>query len=84
MSTKHAYSRDMIISQLSNGSKSFFVYNAINSVSIVYEAAMNTINGAPCLMTEYKYDTVTRLVLASRETVVEWDENWDFEAVVGV
>ena len=72
---------DLIRSGLLAGVMTYSVYDSANRLIEYYEAATDIEHGEPCLKSEYKYVGSTNIVLATRETVAQWDSAWDFDTL---
>ena len=75
-----ALTRDSIRSALSSGVKTYAVYNLSHNLTHYYEAQVDASSGEACLLTRYKYVVDTSMVERTIETIVAWDDAWNFEA----
>lgn len=69
---------DFIKPHLKEAIKTHAVYDGNDRLIEFYEAVVDAIDGAPCLLTEYTYITPTSgLVENSKESISAWDAAWD-------
>jgi hypothetical protein len=57
--------------------KVFRVYDGSDRCIESYEALANTVNGGPCLKTEYTYIGATTNVEKLKESTATWSSAWD-------
>ncbi len=57
--------------------KQYIVYDGSSRMEYVYEARANTLDGEPCMKTQYAYDGGSTRIVKMLETVAEWDSAYD-------
>ena len=66
---------------MQRGLQTFSIYDAESRLESFYEAPTNAKHGAPAFLTQYKYNLLTSVIIATKETVSVWDSSYDFDAL---
>ena len=69
--------RDFITSNMAEGVKQHFAYDASNRLEYTYEAPTSWGDGKPCLRTQYTYDGTSSRITGMAETLSIWQATWD-------
>ena len=64
---------------MTRGIQSFSVYDLLSRLIAFYETSVGSKTGDPAMVTEYKYDGNTSVIVATKESVTVWDSSYDFD-----
>ncbi len=68
---------NMVRTALTEGMKTYSVYDPSGRLIEFYEAATDAADGNNCLLTTYEYDGVSSRVLKTKESIAQWDASYD-------
>lgn len=71
----------VINTAMKQGIQTYSIYDVHGRLSKIYESANNSVANGPALLTEYKYDGTSSVLVATRERVVEWPIQYDFDSI---
>jgi len=81
MSVDDTNSRNMIMTAMDSGMMTYTKYDLDERMLWIIEAPESAREGAPALLTEYKYNGLSHQIVATKETVVPWQVIYDFDDI---
>ena len=71
----------VINTAMKQGIQTYSIYDVHGRLSKIYETQRDQVADGPALLTEYKYDGTGSVLVATKESVVEWPIQYDFDSV---
>lgn len=79
--SRSATTRTMIMSAMEVGMMNYSKYDADDRLEWILEAPAGSKDGDPAMLTMYKYDGSSSVIVATKEIISSWDSAYDFDTL---